>query len=93
MENYVLTQLLCQQDIYTYYYSREDARLEIDFLAQHQGMITPIEVKAEENLRSKSLRAFFDAHPDLRAIRFSMSPYKEQEWMKNVPLYGVEESF
>ena len=36
-ENYVLTQLLCQQDIYTYYYSREDARLEIDFLAQHQG--------------------------------------------------------
>ena len=92
-ENYVLTQLLCQQDIYTYYYSREDARLEIDFLAQHQGVITPIEVKAEENLRSKSLRAFFDAHPDLRAIRFSMSPYKEQEWMKNVPLYGVEESF
>uniref|UniRef100_UPI004024F35A DUF4143 domain-containing protein n=1 Tax=Prevotella sp. TaxID=59823 RepID=UPI004024F35A len=59
-ENYVLTQLLCQQDIYTYYYSREDARLEIDFLAQHQGVITPIEVKAEENLRSKSLRAFFD---------------------------------
>ena len=92
-ENYVLTQLLCQQDIYTYYYSREDARLEIDFLAQHQGVITPIEVKAEENLRSKSLRAFFDAHPDLQAIRFSMSPYKEQEWMKNVPLYGVEESF
>ena len=92
-ENYVLTQLLCQQDIYTYYYSREDARLEIDFLAQHQGEITPIEVKAEENLRSKSLRTFFDAHPDLRAIRFSMSPYKEQEWMKNVPLYGVEESF
>lgn len=92
-ENYVLTQLLCQQDIYTYYYSRGDARLEIDFLAQHQGVITPIEVKAEENLRSKSLRAFFDAHPDLRAIRFSMSPYKEQEWMKNVPLYGVEESF
>ena len=92
-ENYVLTQLLCQQDIYTYYYSREDARLEIDFLAQHQGVITPIEVKAEENLRSKSLRAFFDAHPDLRAIRFSMSPYKEQEWMKNVPLYGVEKCF
>lgn len=88
-ENYVLTQLLCQQNIFTYYYSREDARLEVDFIVQHQGIITPIEVKAEENLRSKSLRTFIDTHPDLHAIRFSMSQYREQEWMKNVPLYGV----
>ncbi len=92
-ENYVLSQLLCQQDAFTYYYSREDSRLEIDFLVQHQGIITPVEVKAEENLRSKSLRAFIDAHPDLYAIRFSMSPYKQQNWMKNVPLYGVGECF
>lgn len=90
-ENYVLSQLICQQQVFTYYYSREDARLEIDFLAQHQGTITPIEVKAEENLRSKSLRTFVAAHPDLHAVRFSMSPYMEQEWMRNVPLYGVME--
>ena len=92
-ENYVLSQLLCQQYAFIYYYSREDSRLEIDFLVQHQGIITPVEVKAEENLRSKSLRAFIDAHPDLYAIRFSMSPYKQQNWMKNVPLYGVGECF
>lgn len=92
-ENYVLCQLLCQQNVYTYYYSREDARLEIDFLAQHHGVITPIEVKAEENLRSKSLRAFIDSHKDLQAIRFSMSPYREQDWMRNIPLYGVGECF
>lgn len=48
---------------------------------------------AEENLRSKSLRTFVAAHPDLYAIRFSMSPYMEQEWMKNVPLYGVGACF
>ena len=92
-ENYVLCQLLCHQDIFTYYYSREDARLEIDFLAQYQGSIIPIEVKAEENLRSKSLRAFIDKHQDLQAIRFSMSPYKEQEWMTNIPLYAAKEGF
>lgn len=92
-ENYVLCQLLSHQNIFTYYYSREDARLEIDFLAQYQGIITPIEVKAEENLRSKSLRAFIDKHQELRAIRFSMSPYREQEWMTNIPLYAVEEGF
>lgn len=92
-ENYVLCQLLCRQDVFTYYYSREDARLEIDFVAQHNGQISAIEVKAEENLRSKSLRTFANTHTDLQAIRFSMSPYKEQEWMKNIPLYAVEESF
>lgn len=88
-----MSQLLCRQDIFTYYYSREDARLEIDFVAQHNGQISAIEVKAEENLRSKSLRTFANTHTDLQAIRFSMSPYKEQEWMKNIPLYAVEESF
>lgn len=70
-----------------------DAGLEIDFLAQYQGIITPIEVKAEENLRSKSLRAFIDKHQELQAIRFSMSPYRNQEWMTNIPLYAVEEGF
>ena len=92
-ENYVLCQLLCRQDIFTYYYSRDDARLEIDFLAQHQGDITAIEVKAEENLRSKSLRTFCTANADVHALRFSMSPYREQDWMKNIPLYAVGESF
>ena len=91
-ENYVLTQLLCQQSVFTYYYSRDDARLEIDFLVQHKGEIVPIEVKAEENLRSKSLRTFIDAHQQLHALRFSMSPYQEQGWMTNIPLYAVSNS-
>ena len=92
-ENYVLTQLVCQQSVFTYYYSRDDARLEIDFLVQHKGEIVPIEVKAEENLRSKSLRTFIDAHQQLHALRFSMSPYQEQGWMTNIPLYAVSNSF
>lgn len=89
-ENYVLCQLKALPDIATYYYSREDSRMEVDFVAQHQGRIIPIEVKAEENLRSKSLRAFMDRHEDLHAVRFSMSPYREQGWMTNYPLYAVQ---
>lgn len=64
-ENYVLCQLMCLNDIHCYYYSRDDSRLEIDFVVQYKGEIVPIEVKAEENLRSKSLRSFVDSHNGL----------------------------
>lgn len=92
-ENYVLCQMKCIDELYTYYYSREDSKLEVDFVVQHNGKVTPIEVKAEENLRSKSLKTFMSSHTDLMAIRFSMSKYKEQEWLKNVPLYGIPSIF
>ena len=56
---------------------------------QKDEKIIPVEVKAEENLRAKSLRQFVLDHPDTKGIRFSMSPYREQDWMTNVPLYAV----
>ena len=92
-ENYVICQMKCIHDLFPYYYSREDSKLEIDFVVQHKGIITPIEVKAEENLRSKSLRTFMDSHTDLKAIRFSMQKYIDQDWMKNVPLYAIHLPF
>ena len=61
----------------------------IDFLAQDQGAVYAMEVKAEENLRAKSLRAFKQANPQVKAVRFSLSPYRQQDWMRNVPLYAV----
>ncbi|MGI6222058.1 MAG: ATP-binding protein [Prevotella sp.] len=88
-ENYVLCQLKTLPGIAIYYYSREDSRLELDFIVQNKGRILPIEVKAEENLRSKSMKAFIDKHESLHAVRFSMSPYREQDWLTNVPLYAV----
>ena len=90
-ENYVLCQLLCRDNLFTYYYSRDDSRLEVDFVVQMHGKVVPIEVKAEENLRSKSLRTFVESNNIPWAIRFSMSPYREQGWLTNVPLYAVEE--
>ena len=87
-ENYVMSQLMATNDTSVFYYSN-DAKLEIDFLIQHDCDIVPIEAKAEENLRSKSLSTFVERHSGLHGIRFSMSDYREQSWMTNVPLYAV----
>jgi predicted AAA+ superfamily ATPase len=72
-----------------YYWSAETSSGEIDFLIQNGTEIVPIEVKAEENLQAKSLKCFILKNPQLHAIRTSMSPYREQDWLTNVPLYGI----
>ncbi len=69
-----------------YYYSKENSPLEIDFIIQKE-FIYPIEVKAEENLKSKSLRSVYSENSSLKPVRFSMAGYKEQDWVINVPLY------
>ena len=48
------------------------------------------EVKAEENLQAKSLKWFVEHHKGLHGLRFSMSNYREQDWLTNYPLYSVE---
>ena len=92
-ELYVLQQLVTVRDLDIYYYSTEDSRTEIDFVVQHEGRVTPVEVKAEENLRAKSLRQVVTNNPSLHGIRFSMSDYRREDWLDNVPLYGVESYF
>lgn len=87
-ELFVLTQLMVQ-DIPIYYSSSNDARSEVDFVVQHGGTIIPIEVKAEDNVQSKSLRAYIAKHPGLKGLRLSMKPYQNQGWMENKPLYAV----
>ena len=58
------------------------------FIFQKGDAIVPLEVKAEENLRAKSLRLFIKDHPDTIGIRTSMSGYRKQDWMTNLPLYA-----
>lgn len=88
-EQFVLQQLISDSGILPYYFSAENSRGEIDFLIQNAGKIIPLEVKAEENLKARSLKAFCDKyHPEV-ALRTSMSPYRKQEWMVNVPLYDI----
>lgn len=89
-EQYVLQQFKSIKDLCIYYWSAENSRGEIDFLLQDNATIIPIEVKAEENLQSKSLRTFIDKYPTLHGIRFSMSNYRKQDWMTNYPLYAIK---
>lgn len=92
-ENYVLQQLKSLPHTFVYYYSNDNSTLEIDFVVQHDAHIIPIEVKAEENLRAKSLRQFVTDNAGLHGVRFSMSDYREQDWLTNVPLWAVRWAF
>ena len=89
-EQYVLQQLITDPSLSIYYWSAENSRGEIDFLLQDKEKIIPVEVKAEENLQAKSLKAFVERNPGLKGVRLSMSPHREQDWLTNYPLYSVE---
>lgn len=88
-EQYVLQQMLAA-GVHPYYYTNERSTLEIDFVVQKEK-VYPVEVKAEENLKSKSLRSVVSAEDNLKGWRFSMSDFRDQGWMVNVPLYLAEE--
>jgi predicted AAA+ superfamily ATPase len=88
-EQYVLQQLKSNQPMSVYYWSAERTSTEIDFLIQHSGNIIPIEVKAEENLQAKSLKSFNQKYDTPWAVRTSMSDYRKESWMTNLPLYCI----
>lgn len=88
-EEFVLQQLISCPDTFIYYWSSERSDGEIDFLLQHGSNIIPVEVKAEENVRARSLRQFVQDNPELKGVRFSMSDYRDQGWMENIPLYAA----
>ncbi|MBP3512849.1 MAG: DUF4143 domain-containing protein [Prevotella sp.] len=86
-EQYVLQQLILKHQ--PFYWSKPNARQEIDFLIQDGSDIVPIEVKAEENVKAKSLRQFVRENTTEKAYRTSMSDFRKEEWMTNLPLYAV----
>lgn len=88
-EQYVLQQLITDQRLRSSYWAADNGRAEVDFLVQYAGKITPIEVKAEENLQSKSLKAFYEKYAPEQVIRFSMSDYRKEDWLTNLPLYAL----
>jgi len=88
-EQYVLQQIMSDTTYTPYYYGTASATFEQDFLIQKGMDAVPIEVKAETNIHSKSLKAFYDKfHPSI-SIRLSLLNYKEQDWLVNIPLYAV----
>jgi uncharacterized protein len=88
-EQFILQELLSAGLYSIFYWSADRSTAEVDFVIQYKNLIVPVEVKAEENLQSKSLKSYHQKyHPPL-SLRYSMSDYREQDWMINVPLYAV----
>ncbi|OPH39589.1 ATP-binding protein [Moraxella equi] len=88
-EQYVLQQLIANQENPVFYWATEKGTAEVDFVLQQKQAVIPIEVKAEENLKAKSLKVYVEQFNPKHAIRFSMADYREQEWLINVSLYAV----
>jgi len=90
-EQYVLQQLKVNQDMPVYYWSAETGVAEVNFVIQFSGKVIPIEVKAEENLHAKSLKSYYQKYNPEITIRTSMSDYREEGWLINIPLYAIGE--
>ena len=88
-EQYVAQQLRSELGLSPFYWSAERATAEVDFLFQQGMNIYPLEVKAEENLKAKSLKVYFDKYQPKLAIRSSMSDYRQERWLLNLPLYAI----
>jgi len=88
-EQYVQQQLIASLGIRPYYWSTERGTAEVDFVLQHGADIIPLEVKAEENLKARSLKSYVEKYSPNLAVRTSMSNYRKEEWLTNVPLYAI----
>ena len=87
-----VTQQLKSSNLTAYYWSNTSTPAEIDFVIQTENRVIPVEVKAEENVRSKSMAEYIRSHPqyDLKGLRISMLGYQDQDWMENIPLFGIQ---
>ncbi|HWQ73160.1 MAG TPA: ATP-binding protein [Desulfitobacteriaceae bacterium] len=89
-EQYVLQQLKTLKGLGTYYWTNDRGGAEIDFVVDDGSAVIPIEVKAETNLKAKSLKMYQGKfHPKL-SVRTSMADYKREDRLLNLPLYAIE---
>lgn len=90
-EQYVCQQLKTIEDLSVYYYTNDRGSCEMDFVIDTGEQIIPVEVKAEVNLKAKSLRIYKEKFEPKVSVRTSMADYKKEDWLVNLPLYAVEE--
>lgn len=93
-EQFVLQQLVAQ-GFSPYYWSSDKTPAEIDFVLQTDQRVIPVEVKAGENVRARSMSEYIKNHPEyqLKGLRISMMGYQDQDWMENIPLYAISKYF
>jgi predicted AAA+ superfamily ATPase len=93
-EQFVFQQLMPNEDLAIHYFPFENSKYEIDFVVQDEDdQIVPIEAKSGENLRAKSFKIFCEKNKPQTAIRTSLSNYRKESWMTNVPLYVIGNYF
>ena len=90
-EQYVCQQLKTIPDLDIYYYTNDRGSCEIDFVVDTGELIIPVEVKAEVNLRAKSLKTYHGKFSPEASVRTSMADYKKEEWLINLPLYAIDQ--
>ncbi len=90
-EQYVCQQLKTLEELHVYYFTNDRGSCEIDFVVYTGQSIVPLEVKAEVNLRAKSLKIYQEKFSPEIAIRTSMADYQKEEWLVNLPLYAIDQ--
>ena len=88
-EQFVLQQFVCNRQIRPYYWTAAKGTAEIDFVFQWDNDVIPVEVKAAENLQAKSLKSYVEKYKPKYAVRTSMSDYRKEDWLINIPLYAI----
>ena len=88
-EQYVCEQLKTIENLRIYYYTNDRGSCEIDFIADTGEQIIPIEVKAETNLRAKSLKVYREKFALETSVRTSMTDFKKEDRLINLPLYAI----
>lgn len=90
-EQYVCQQLKTIEDLVVYYYTNDRGSCEVDFVVDTGEQIIPVEVKAEVNLRAKSLKIYQEKFNPEVSVRTTMADYKKETWLVNLPLYAIEQ--
>ena len=90
-EQYVCQQLKTVEDLEVYYYTNDRGSCEVDFVVDTGEQIIPVEVKAEVNLRAKSLKTYREKFSPEISVRTSMADYKKEEWLVILPLYAIDQ--
>ena len=88
-ENFVIQQLLLNEENEIYYWTNKNSTAEVDFVLQNEEEIIPIEVKSGTSIQSVSFKFFCEKYKPAKAIRTSLTDYKQEAWMTNVPLYAI----
>jgi len=92
-EQFVLQELKATGIKNLFYWANDSGSAEIDFILESENQIYPLEVKSGENLQAKSLKTFSGKNPEIRCYRTSLSDFREESWMTNIPLYAISKLF